>query len=104
MSDHQAGESSKAAFANMRRLRQRNGLSCEQLVAELAAVGFAVGRSVLANQENGRVAMMPLDQAAALCRVFGVTFEDLIDPKPCGRCGNQPPVGFTCNECGRAAK
>lgn len=93
---------SRTAFANMRRLRQRAGLSCEKLATELAAAGFAVGRSLLANQENGRVGSMSVDQAAALCRLFKVTFEKLIDPASCDTCGGLPPEGFTCNECGKA--
>jgi transcriptional regulator with XRE-family HTH domain len=90
--------------ARIRAYRKARGMSARQLAEAITAAGFPISRAVLANQENGRVETIPVDQLAAAAQVFGLFISELFEGGPCPTCGDAPPPGFTCNSCGTEAR
>jgi transcriptional regulator with XRE-family HTH domain len=72
--------------------RRRRGWT----VAELA-VKAGVGTHAIGNLEHGRQGCT-LDSAALLAAALEISLDGLAGP--CERCGDQPPPGYTCNDCG----
>lgn len=95
-----------ARFArNMAELRRRRRWSAAQLSEAVnTLVGTALlPRSVIANLETNRRAIVTVDEAYAIAAVFDVPLDKLIgdlDPE-CTACKDQPPDGFACLACGR---
>jgi transcriptional regulator with XRE-family HTH domain len=95
-----------AVAANVRRLRELRRWSAEHLAELLRQEGGVdIGRrAVLANLESGRRRTVSVDELAALGAVFHVEPWSLTRPESlCLACRNEPPAGFACTTCGRAA-
>jgi transcriptional regulator with XRE-family HTH domain len=57
----------------VRRLRERQGMSAQDLADRCTALGFPVQRSVLANLENGRRAQVSVGEVLVLARALNVS-------------------------------
>ncbi|WP_424862135.1 helix-turn-helix domain-containing protein [Streptomyces sp. MMS24-I29] len=87
-------------IARIRAYRVGRRMSAQQLADAITAAGFPITRGVIANQENGRVETIPVDQVVAAAQVFGLHAVELFHGDPCAACAGLPPEGFTCNTCG----
>lgn len=58
----------------IRELRKKAGMSQEELGNKLG-----IGKSAIAKYENGRVKNIPLDKVKAICKIFGVSYNTLLD-------------------------
>lgn len=94
---------------NVARLRNRRGLTQEQLAEEISKAGWRVSSSVISFIEKGRAGRNPshqhrnvsVDQLMAFAAFFECEPADLLHPA-CRACDGCPPAGFTCNTCGAA--
>lgn len=81
--------------------RRRLGLTQGQMGER---IGVLTGRTwtrkaVLAAEKGDRV--FTAAEMVAFAEVFGVSIESLFGSAPvCETCGDVPPTGFTCNDCG----
>jgi transcriptional regulator with XRE-family HTH domain len=94
------------AGARFRALRVARGWSQRHVANQMRAFGYAWGQSTIGKIEAAS-RPVPLNEIADLAALFGVKLADLFAGAPerkaaCSRCGDGPPAGFTCNECGRA--
>ncbi len=64
----------------MREVRKRKGWSAQQLAAQLAGVGLAWDRSIVANLENGRRSSVSVEELLALAYVLDVAPVHLLVP------------------------
>ncbi|MDT0382411.1 helix-turn-helix transcriptional regulator [Streptomyces sp. DSM 42041] len=62
----------QAVAAEVRRHRQAQGLSAQQLADRCAALGLPLGRSVLANFESGRRPTVSVPELLVLAKALGV--------------------------------
>lgn len=85
-------------------LQRQRGLASHEYARLLRAEGFRIGPAKIRLQNTSlphpRCTRVGLDQAVAAARVFGVSLAFLVGLEPCGRCGDNPPAGFTCSACG----
>lgn len=91
-----------AVAGRIRELRLIRGWSATFLVDRIRQLrpGCKVTREIVANWENGRRAVIGIDELDAVAAALGVPNPwDLVKPG-CPRCLGMPPAGFTCNECG----
>ncbi len=95
------GPASQGVAWNMRRLRDRRGWTAHELAARCLAAGGSLPRSVIANIETGRRAVIGVDELAVLGAVFGVEPWSLTSEPVCLTCHNDAPVGFACLVCGQ---
>lgn len=86
--------------------RKRRGWNRERLAEECKRQGMAeLTPAVIGSIETGRRLdgvrrrHITIDELAVLARVFEVPVESLFGAV-CDLCGNSPPAGFTCNDCG----
>lgn len=94
------GEVGRVVAANIRRLRTQQGLSALELADMLSAIGHPIGRPGISKIEtlNRHV---DVDDLAAVALCLGVDDPwQLARAARCAVCGDLPPKGFTCNECG----
>lgn len=95
---------SAEVVAKVRKLRQIQKVSAQQLADRMTELGFTISRGVLANIESGRVASVSVDFLDAAARALGTDAVALLArPVVCPACKGEPPAGFTCNTCGGAA-
>jgi transcriptional regulator with XRE-family HTH domain len=94
---------SEQVMARIRRFRKTRGMSAQALADAITEHGYAISRSVLANQEARRIQTVPVDLAKAAADVFGIPIGDLFEGPFCSTCRDEPPSGFTCNACGASA-
>lgn len=87
--------------ARMRLLRERRGLSCEQLAELMCEQGTHITRSIIANLESGRKNYLSVDDAVSAAAALGVSLEYLLfgNGASCENCKDEPPLDFTCNFC-----
>lgn len=98
----QAGPVGAAVARNMRTIRNARGWSASELATRIAIAGCAMGRSVIANLESGRRAVVTVDELAALGVAFDVEPWSLTTDTPiCVACKNTAPPGFACLTCGQ---
>ncbi len=116
-----------AIAAQMRQWRGKRRLSAQALADRTAALGMEVARTTLADLENGRRESVRVPELLIIARALDISPADLLagnggaevspgDPMSradaaawlgslhCLACGGEPPAGFTCNTCGRAAQ
>lgn len=87
---------------NMRTYRHARGYSQDELAAKLGWVKQVVSTAE-ATPYSKRQRKLGLDETILIAEALGVTLDDLMRPvPPCVTCANEPPKGFTCNECGRS--
>lgn len=99
-----AEEISAAVIARIRRARRASGMSAHALADAVTACGYKVSRETLAGAENGLRATISVDLVVHAAHVLSVPVVSLLTDQPwCERCNNNPPPGFTCNECGAGA-
>ncbi|MEU1723670.1 helix-turn-helix transcriptional regulator [Nonomuraea sp. NPDC005692] len=70
--DEWAGDLARMIAGEVRRHRQRRGLSAQQLADACEEAGFPIARSVLANFENGRRPTVSVAEVVVLARVLRV--------------------------------
>lgn len=76
------------------------GLGQEQLAKKMRIAGFDWSQSTATRTETAS-RPVPLQEAVALAAFLGIKLGELIPNIPtCPTCGDAPPAGFTCNECG----
>lgn len=94
----------KAVITRMRDERHRRGWSAEQFSERVASLGVDLPRSVIANAENGRRGYMSIEEVAGIAHALGTTVQWLMwgTGVACIPCQDNPPAGFTCNDCGRS--
>lgn len=93
-----------AVVERMRAERRRRRWSAEDLEDAMRRTGTFFPRSIIANLENRRRDHIQIDELVGLAKVFGTTVNWLVwgTGTACTHCGDRPPEGFTCNECGRS--
>lgn len=97
-----AQSSALIAAANMRRLRKRLGITQEEL-GERIGLSSANVSTFESSARGGRVRTFKLDEVDMIAAALGVTPAELITaPAPCACCGDSPPAGMTCQECGES--
>lgn len=108
MSGHAAPlDNAERRFADvMRQARERRGWAQGRVVEAMTERGWPWHQSTVYRVEAGRQAVR-LGEALALAAILGIDMDafESGDPgpwKPCPVCGDKPPSGFTCNECGRS--
>lgn len=95
---NQVGPVGRNVAANIRRLRQGQGLSIRQLSELLTARPIVV--SALNKIELGQ-RHVNVDDLAAIAAVLQVEPAVLLSDAPaCKQCDNEPPAGFRCRLCG----
>lgn len=95
------GAAGIAVIRNVRALRVGRGWSAAEVASRADAAGFVLPRNVIANLENGRRAMVTVDELAALAAVLAVEPWSLTSDEPvCTACRNNAPAGFACLTCG----
>lgn len=84
--------------------RRRRGWSAEMLSERLESLGYKIPRSVIANLENNRRNAITIDEVLGLAHVFSTTVNWLVygTGRACTVCNDEPPAGFTCNDCQRS--
>jgi transcriptional regulator with XRE-family HTH domain len=98
-----SNERSQVAIGRMRRFRQARGLSAQKLADLIAAQGLPITRSIIANMEGGTRAVMSVDELFAVADALGSTPEGILGRAPlCATCGDEPPAGFRCLNCGES--
>lgn len=87
--------------SRMRMLRERRGLSCEELAELMCRKGTHITRNIIANLEAGRKNYLSVDDAVYAAEALGVSLEYLLfgTGVSCDTCMDMPPFGFTCNSC-----
>lgn len=65
----------------LRALREKAGLSQEQLMAQLQLMGLDAERGVIKRIEGGQRAVSDLE-IRLLAQYFGVSYQELLDGKP----------------------
>lgn len=87
--------------ANVVRIRKARRISQSELVEQLQQAGSGINRSILANLETGRRAVISVDELAAFAAVLGLDAWSLTGEAPyCAKCNGEPPAGFICATCG----
>lgn len=81
--------------------RRELGLSARELAEGVTAAGFPLTRSTLANLESGRRGDITTTELVAFAIALRTTPMELLLAPACATCKDVPPVGFTCNACGR---
>ena len=71
-------ETIKKIGANIRRQREKNGLTQEMLAARLQVRGCDITRSAIAKIEVGQRHLYP-DEIILLKEIFGCSFDELFD-------------------------
>lgn len=94
----------RAIVDRVRAERARCGWSAQQLEESVRRAGVKLSRSVIANLENRRRDDLSIDEVIGFAQVLGTTVSWLVwgTGVACLACGDKPPRGFTCNECGRS--
>ncbi len=95
------GATGRAVMANVQRIRNLRGLTYKQLSDRLEDIGHPLAVLGLSRLERGE-RRVDVDDLTALAKALGIGVMDLLGEQDCAACGNQPPKGFTCNECGRS--
>ncbi|MCP3769498.1 helix-turn-helix domain-containing protein [Streptomyces sp. MAR25Y5] len=70
----------QSVATEVRRHRQSQGMSAQQLADRCAALGFPIGRSVLANFESGRRPALSVPELLVLAKALGVPPGALLFP------------------------
>jgi transcriptional regulator with XRE-family HTH domain len=83
--------------------RQELGMSADALARTCTEQGFPMKRSTLANLEAGRREDLSVGELLAFAKALKTTPVSLLAAPPCGNCGDAPPRGFRCLQCGVAA-
>jgi transcriptional regulator with XRE-family HTH domain len=91
-----SGDQTAAVFA--RRVREAR-LSRGWLLRDLAEAS-GVGISTLSRAETGARVDITLGTAERIARGLGVPLAALLPDVACGHCLDDPPRGFTCQQCG----
>lgn len=87
----------------VRVLRKARGWSAKQLAEQCAELGAPwLTGDVLYLLEGARSRRINVDDLVALAKVFDTSAEQLLNATWCTVCGDAPPAGFTCNDCGAA--
>lgn len=81
--------------ARIRAARMNVGMTQADL-----AKAASISRPQIANIEAG-VTDTPLRVFTAIVRALGADASALLREPACQQCADQPPVGFTCNACGK---
>lgn len=68
----------KQIGANIRKIREEEGMTQEALSAKLQTMGFEITRSALAKIEVGQRHIYP-DEIKALKEIFNTTFDKIFD-------------------------
>jgi transcriptional regulator with XRE-family HTH domain len=87
--------------SRMRMLRERRGLTCEELAALMTTAGTHTTRNIITNLEAGRKNYLSVDDVVAASVALGVNLEYLLfgHGASCENCKDNPPLDFTCNFC-----
>lgn len=97
-------EVTAAVVARIRSARQARGMSAQGLADAITERGYKVSRETLAGAENNLRATISVDLVVHAAHVLSVPVVSFLTDQPwCERCNNNPPPGFTCNECGATA-
>lgn len=104
-------EATRAVAAHILANRRSRGWSVRRLSEELTKIGWplnadAITRIEATNRSNGasHVRRVSVDDLAAFAKVFGADPAALLAAPDCGTCNGAPPVGFTCQSCGKGAQ
>lgn len=88
----------------LRDKRQEQGLT-QQRVA--TATGLIHQATLWKIEEEAEARPVRFHEAVALSRVLAFDLAEMValvpEIKACALCGEAPPVGFTCNRCGRSS-
>lgn len=87
----------------VKRWRKQSGLSQTRFAEHMLALGCDWGRTTVQKLETGGRVAVTVEELEALSRVMGVSPVALLEDRSCAHCGDRPPPGFTCNDCGRSA-
>ncbi|GAA1455429.1 helix-turn-helix transcriptional regulator [Nocardiopsis tropica] len=90
------GPVGRMAAARIRALRERNGLTREQLAAKLNG---ALSVEAIRAREL-RHTSITVDDLVVIAEALGAPVAELLNPESCTTCSGAPPPGFTCQTCG----
>lgn len=84
--------------------RKQAGLSQSDLATAMSDLGFRWHQPTVGRVEAGDRPLR-FDEALALADLFQIDLSTFRSTSRalCRTCSNWPPVGFTCNRCGRSA-
>lgn len=91
---------SRAIAVRIKSMRKRRGWTADRLAEEMTKIGISWNHGIVTKLETGRRQSVTLDEAMAITEVFRLDLDELLS-SACDVCAGAPPVGFTCNECGR---
>lgn len=94
---------SRAVIETVRQMRQRKGISGEQLARLMTKAGYSIQRPSIASAENGRIKEISVDWVWAASEALHTPVKMILFGPDCRRCSDAPPTGFTCNHCGKGA-
>lgn len=93
---------SRTVARRIQTLRTARGWSAVDLADRIVAWGYPISANTVRFIESGRRRVVTIDEFVAIAAIFDVPHADLLDGS-CSACKGTPPIGFTCNNCGRAA-
>jgi len=104
---HAYGCAEKQFAAAVREGRERRQMTQATLALVMSKGGFRWRQQTVTRAENARRPFF-LGEALALSALLGIDLNAIADGadsplRACDTCRDQPPPGFTCNECGRRA-
>jgi transcriptional regulator with XRE-family HTH domain len=97
------GEVERSIAARLKTFRDARGMSIRVLGDLLHEKGRTIDPSGVTKIEQGQ-RRITVDDLVALMEIFDVSFEEITKPASCSACMDVPPMGFTCNGCGKAGK
>ncbi|MEU0940361.1 helix-turn-helix transcriptional regulator [Embleya sp. NPDC005971] len=87
-----------------RRMRHRRlavRMTTTQQAAAMTKAGYAINHTGISAIEQGRRVELPIRLIAAAAVALQTPLRNLIPGVgPCPACGDDPPAGFSCNDCG----
>lgn len=87
-----------------RRMRHRRlaaGLTLTEQAEAMTAAGYTINYTSLSAIEHGHRVDLPIRLIAAAADALEVPLRNLIPGLGrCPTCGDDPPAGFSCNDCG----
>lgn len=99
------GATGRQVVSNVSRLRKQLRLSYAQLSLLLDKTERPIRATGLHRLENGK-RRVDVDDLVALATALGVEPIALLEQPSvsCAQCADEPPVGFTCQRCGRSGR
>jgi len=90
--------------AVLRTARINKGWSQQKLAVRMNHAGYSSWQQATATRSERAGRPVPIGEVLVLASLLDIDLNALIVPiepePPCSRCDDEPPEGFTCNDCG----